>query len=103
MPDADLPEIKRTVDNLRGAERHFQSAVMTALAGICGWMALTVQAQTVQMAALTEKVIYLEHQLDARDRNNYTASDAAKDFRLRDEVTSNLAARVLTLETRRTR
>ena len=104
MPsNPDAQELRRTAESLKGMERHIQSAMMAVLAGICGWMALTVQGQTVQIATLTEKVVYLEHQLDNNANTNYTATDAAKDLRLRDEVTSNLASRILALETRRTR
>ena len=82
----------------RGLERHIQSGLMAILAALTGWMALTIQDSTVKLAGLTEKVMYLERQIGLDSSIHYTASDAAKDLRLRDEVLTNVTNRVLTLE-----
>ena len=82
----------------RQLERHVQSFLLGILSLVCGWLGFTVQDSTVKLAALTERVAYLQSDRSFDKAAVYTASDAAKDFRLRDEVMSNLAARILRLE-----
>lgn len=84
-------------------ERHVQSFLLGILSLVCGWLGLTVQESTVKIAALTERVAYLQNDQVQNRAGLYTSTDAQKDLRLRDEVMSNLAARVLRLETYRER
>jgi hypothetical protein len=84
-------------------ERHLQSFLLGLLSLVCGWLGFTVQDSTIKIAALTERVAYLQSAKTDDAGMRYTASDAAKDLRLRDEVLSNLASRVLNLEKRNSR
>lgn len=52
-------------------EKHFQTIVMSALAAVCGWMALTTQNLTVSVATLTEKVSNLQEQISKQGDNDY--------------------------------
>lgn len=90
-------------NSLRAIERHFQSIVLTVLAGVTGWFGLTVQDSTVKLATLSERLSGLERQISDNRELAYTVRDAQKDFQLRDSVISNVAARVLELENSRRR
>lgn len=67
-------------------EKHFQTIVMSALAAVCGWMALTTQNLTVSVATLTEKVSNLQEQIGKQSENTY------------GEQIAELRARVTVLE-----
>lgn len=91
------------IRSLRGLERHFQSIVLTVLAGVTGWFGLTVQDSTVKLATISERLTGLERQLADNKEQTYTMRDAQKDLQLRDSVIANIASRVLELENMRRR
>lgn len=77
-----------------------KNVLMLPLLAISGWSVATTQASEIKLAALAEKISYMGDTIKEDRSNRYTAADAAKDFRMRDELSSNIAGRVLVLEKR---
>lgn len=97
----------------RGLERHAQSFILAISLGISGWVGLTTQSTSVNMATLSERVINLQSQilsLEQTARDQYTRSEAIREFagfeeeiRAAEELIRDLDSRIRELENARGR
>ena len=81
-------------------ERHFQTFVGIAMMALGAWLFSTVSNQTVTIAVQTQMIEALTARFDTMEAllaNSYTASDAAKDFALRDSQISRIKLDILDL------
>jgi hypothetical protein len=79
-------------------ERHFQTIIVTILLALSGWVAMTTQRTSVQVATLQVEVKNMQDQLSRSYVESYRPSDAARDFQLRDLQIKRLEDRVQVLE-----
>lgn len=93
-----MAENSRTAVNV--IERHLQSVGLAVLTALSSWMGLTLQEATVKIAALSERVAYLQERMLVDDRDGYSADSATRDLALRDDQIKDLRERVARLERR---
>lgn len=89
----EAPKIEKTM-----MEKHFQTIVVTILLAVSGWVAVTTQGTSVQVATLQVKVEGLQERLDAGNIDRYRSADAARDLLLRDQRIDRLEDRIEALE-----
>lgn len=85
-------------------ERHIQTIVQVFLVAVCGWMATTVQDTSIQVAKLTERVTYLQIQvenLEAQTDDRYTKSDALGDLNAVNDQLKDIRERLRSVESDR--
>jgi hypothetical protein len=89
-------------ENLRpSTERHIQTIITGAVLLLLAWNFFEVQSQSVKMATIVEKTASIEKRLDFLGNfmgDRYTASDAKRDFRVRDSQISEIKGRLDRLE-----
>lgn len=82
-------------------ERHAQTLIGIIIAGVLGWVGLTVQSLTTTVARMEEKIAGLERQIDilqSSTRDRYTRQDAARDLDLVRKVLDDHGERIKQLE-----
>jgi hypothetical protein len=82
-------------------ERHFQTFVGLVMMGLGAWLFDTVSNQTVIIAVQTEKIVTLTNRFVIMEKllnNRYTASDAERDFELRDREINRLKLDIIDLK-----
>lgn len=86
-----MPEDQKTdlidIENADGMTKQVKMVVNFAVIGLLGWVAITVQESTKEIAVLQTMVVNLQNQVSETKSsmsNRYTSYDAEKDFRARD-------------------
>lgn len=79
-------------------EKHFQTIVVTILLAVSGWVAITTQGTSVQVATLQVQVKSLRDRIEDAADDRYTSADAARDLLLRDQRVTELERRLEMLE-----
>lgn len=82
-------------------ERHFQTFVGLVMMGLGAWLFDTVSNQTVIIAVQTEKIVSLTKRFVIMEKllnDRYTASDAERDFKLRDREIDRLKLDIIDLK-----
>ncbi len=95
MPDTTSPYARHPW------ERHFQTVVGVIVLAIGGWVISSTQNQTVAVAVQTEQIKVLTQRIDALSvisADRYTASDAERDFALRDAEMIRIWLRIRQVE-----
>lgn len=81
-------------------EKHFQTIIVTILLAISGWVALTTQATSVQVATMKVQIETLSAKVENFSSDQYRSSEAVRDLMLRDQRLSRLEERIDRLEER---
>ena len=79
-------------------ERHIQSALTALLVALVGWLTFTVQASSVEIARLTERLTALEQTMRVAAADKFSGLDAGRELALRDQRIDELNRRVERLE-----
>ena len=79
-------------------ERHAQSLLLVIVAGLIGWVGLSISSMGQMIARLEERVTYMTTQISDLKNGNYTQTDAVRDIGRVDGRIDELSGRVQRLE-----
>lgn len=102
MTEGRRAEDRRPVSTGGSAlERHAQTIIGVVVAGLLGWVGVTVQDLTTTVARMEEKIIGLNRQIEilqSQTRDRYTKQDAERDLGIVRQTLEDHGDRIKQLE-----
>jgi hypothetical protein len=89
-----------TAENVSRLSAHFRTVATTIIMAVALWVGASVPEIRERQAATKVAIDALREELRQRMVDRYTATDAAKDFAIRDDMFRQLRSRVEHLENR---